>query len=191
MDTVTNIPVVTGATACELPSGEVVILVVNQGLYFVEDMPHSLINPNQVRANSIPFCDDPIDPNRSLGFMDPETGEHCEEHIAFNIHGPYCSIKTRTPSADDIDTCRHIVLTSDLEWDRSQAEFNTMSATVSAVRSLNRYELVVAEISPTLSGPIFAQEIGDQVSSTFILEFSRISRWTRKSVVSAMDLAHR
>ena len=62
VDTVSNILVLTGATAAVLPSGDTVILVIHQGLYFGETMPHSLINPNQIRANSIPFCDDPIDP---------------------------------------------------------------------------------------------------------------------------------
>ena len=76
VDTISNIPVVTGASAATLPNGETVILVVHQGLYFGDDMPHSLINPNQIRANSIPFCDDPTDPNRKLGFEDPESGNN-------------------------------------------------------------------------------------------------------------------
>ena len=66
------------------------ILVVNQGLYFVEDMPHSLINPKQIRANSIPFCDDPTDLNRKFGFEDPEPGEH----ISFGMHGSQLSERT-------------------------------------------------------------------------------------------------
>ena len=41
VDTVSNIPVVTGATAAVLPSGDMVILVINLELYFGEDMPHS------------------------------------------------------------------------------------------------------------------------------------------------------
>lgn len=98
MDTTSNIPVVTGATAAKFPNGEVVILEVHQGLYFGEEMPHSLINPNQIRANSIPFYDKPTDPIRKLGFEDPESGEH----TAFDMYGPYCSIQTRTPSAENI-----------------------------------------------------------------------------------------
>ena len=89
VDTVNNIPVVTGATAAVLPNGETVVLVIHQGLYFGEQMPHFLINSNQIRANSIPFCDDPTDPNRKLGFQDPET----EEHVSFGMKGPYCSIQ--------------------------------------------------------------------------------------------------
>ena len=181
VDTVSNIPVVTGATAASLPNGETVILVVHQGLYFGEDMPHSLINPNQIRANSIPFCDDPTDPNRKLGFEDPESGKH----ISFTMHGPYCSIKSRTPSAEEIESCRHIVLTSEAEWNPSEVEFSTTTAAISAVRSMNTYEQGLTSISPMICGPTFAQEIETQVA------VSGVASRPRKCVVSATDLAQR
>ena len=136
VDTVNNIPVVTGATAAALPNGQTVILVVHQGLYFGERMPHSLINPNQIRANSILLCDDPTDPNRKLGIEDPETGKH----ISFEMHGPYCSLKTRTPSAEELESSRHIVLKCEAEWNPTEVNFSTTTATISAVKSMSKYE---------------------------------------------------
>ena len=181
VDTVSNIPVVTGATAAALPNGETVIQVVHQGLYFGDQMPHSLINPNQIRANSIPFCDDPTDPNRKLGFEDPETGEH----VSFGMHGPYCSIQTRTPSAEEIENCRHIVLTSEAEWNPSEDEFSTTTVTISAVRSISTYEHALTRISPVMCGPTFTQAPEDQVA------ISGVASRPRKCVVSATDLANR
>jgi hypothetical protein len=144
-----------------------------------------LINPNQVRANSIPFCDDPTDPNRKLGFEDPETGKH----IPFGMHGPYCSIQTRTPSAEEVENCRHITLTSEAEWNPSEVEFSTTTATISAVSSLSKYEQALTTISPTLSGPTFAKAMEDQV--TDMATVSGVASRPRKCVVSATELAHR
>ena len=157
------------------------ILVVHQGLYFGEQLPHSLINPNQIRANSIPFCDDPTDSNRKLEFEDPETGRH----ISFEMHGPYCSIMTRTPSAEELESCRHIMLTSEAEWNPSEVEFSTTTATISAVRSMNRYEHALTGILPVMCGPTFAQAVEKQVS------ISGVASRPRRCVVSATDLANR
>ena len=61
-----NIPICTGAMAYTLVSGEVVILVFGQGLWFGNHMEKSLINPYQCRAYDIPLCDDPTDLHRSF-----------------------------------------------------------------------------------------------------------------------------
>ena len=53
VDAVSNIPVVTGATAAVLPNDKTVILAVHQGLYFGEQMPHSLIT--RIRLEPIAY----------------------------------------------------------------------------------------------------------------------------------------
>ena len=93
-------------------------------------------------------------------FEDPETGRH----ISFEMNGPYCSIKTRTPSAEDLDSCRHIVLTSEAEWNPSEVEFSNTVATISAIKSMSKYEHALTRISPLMWGPTFAQAVEDQVS---------------------------
>ena len=107
------------------------------------------------------------------------------------MHGPYCSIKTRTPSVKDIENCRHIVLTSEAEWNPSWIEFSTTRATISAVKSLNSYERALTEISPALSGPTFARAVEDQVLPTDISAISGVVSRPRKCVVSVTELAHR
>jgi hypothetical protein len=70
----TDVPVATAATAWDdLETGQTTILIFNQGLWFGDKLENSLINPNQCRMHGILLCDDPFDPDRALGFVDPFT----------------------------------------------------------------------------------------------------------------------
>jgi hypothetical protein len=72
--TLTNIPIASAATAWDNPdTGEVVILLFNQGLWFGDSLTSSLINPNQCRMHGLEICNDPFDPHRELGITDPVT----------------------------------------------------------------------------------------------------------------------
>ena len=64
-----NVEICTAATAWTIHSGQVYILVFVQGLFFVDRMDRSLINPNQCRSYDILLCDDATDPHRPLGFQ--------------------------------------------------------------------------------------------------------------------------
>ena len=63
---VTNVPVDKAATAYDF-KGTTYILILNQALYFGEDMPNSLFNPNQIRANGVIVDDCPthLSPHKS------------------------------------------------------------------------------------------------------------------------------
>jgi hypothetical protein len=50
-------------------TGETVIFILNQGLWFRTKLPNSLWNPNQIRNLGHSLCDDPFDPHRKLSFM--------------------------------------------------------------------------------------------------------------------------
>jgi hypothetical protein len=58
-DAVKDVPVATCATAVADESGETIILVCHQMLYFGTSLPHSLLNPNQLRLGGTPVRDDP------------------------------------------------------------------------------------------------------------------------------------
>ena len=65
-----DIPIVQAGAAYDDPStGEIIILIINQGLYFGDSLPNSLINPNQMRANGLEVDDVPKhllrDPSKS------------------------------------------------------------------------------------------------------------------------------
>ena len=64
---ITNVPIVAGATAYDnLLTKTTYILVFNKGLYYGTSLYHSLINTNQIRANGIPYWDNPYDYDHGL-----------------------------------------------------------------------------------------------------------------------------
>jgi hypothetical protein len=60
MDSLQDIPIVKAAVAYDHPdTGEVIILVINQALYFGDKFTHILLNPNQMRSHNIHVDDVP------------------------------------------------------------------------------------------------------------------------------------
>ena len=89
-----SVPIVTACTAYDdLDTGETYILEFHQGLYFGNQMKHSLICPNQCRSYGIDMCNNPYDKNREIGFTDPITGIT----IPFEMEGTFATFKTRVP----------------------------------------------------------------------------------------------
>ena len=61
----TNVPIVTGATAwTDTVTSITYILIFNESLFYGTKLDHSLLNPNQVRHNDIDFWDNPYDRTR-------------------------------------------------------------------------------------------------------------------------------
>jgi hypothetical protein len=110
-----DIPVAQAATAYTYPeTGETIIFILNQGLWFGAELPHSLWNPNQIRNFGHPLCDDPYDPHRKLGLM---IDGREDKFIPFDIFGSSIGLKTRVPTEDEYRTCTHYVLSSEARWD--------------------------------------------------------------------------
>ena len=110
---VKNIPVVQSATAYHVnETGETIILIYNQSLYFGNRLDHALTNPNQLRAYGHSVCDDPYDPNRDLGIQVQGT----DIFIPFEISGTTVLFNTRVPTIQGLKECRSVVLTSEATW---------------------------------------------------------------------------
>jgi hypothetical protein len=62
----TNVPIVSGATAYDHDDGNTYILVFHESLYYGTRLKHSLINPNQLHHHGVAFWDNPYDPNHDL-----------------------------------------------------------------------------------------------------------------------------
>jgi hypothetical protein len=108
-----NVPTVTGATAYDDPTtGTTFILVFHESLYYGTALDHSLINPNQVRAYGIPLWDNPYDATRNLGI---EVNE--DLFIALHTAGTKIHFRTRVPSAQELQDCAHVQMTSSSPWD--------------------------------------------------------------------------
>ena len=68
IELVQNVPKVTGATAYDDPTtGKVIILFINEGLYYGEKLDHTLINPDEVREYGIPVWDNLHNRSNPLG----------------------------------------------------------------------------------------------------------------------------
>ena len=120
-----QVEICNAATAWDTPSGETIILIFGQGLWFGERMPDkSLINPNQCRAFGVSLCDDPSDPHRDLGIYDRDSGLF----FPMTMQGSFCTLLTRCPTLDELEHCRHVILSDEHHWDPSADPFGNVSS---------------------------------------------------------------
>ena len=111
-----DIPICTGATAYRnMETGAVTVLIVHQALWFGNKLKHSLINPNQIRANGFGLSDDPFDVTRHFG-IEIEEGEV----LPFEVDGTIIHFESFAPSNNDLMAYRQIELTSESTWDPSR-----------------------------------------------------------------------
>ena len=104
------------AFAHDLPSGETIILRMNQCLDFTSSMEHSLFCTNQVRANGIivddvPKCID-VTQKSEEAIIFPEHGHV----IPFSFKGPVPYIPVRKPRMNELEDCTIVELTSAEPW---------------------------------------------------------------------------
>ena len=76
-EAVTGVPIVTGATAwTDQETGETWIIVIHEAIWMADTMPHSLINPNQLRAFGVDVEDNPS--RGPLYIADAESDRHSD-----------------------------------------------------------------------------------------------------------------
>ena len=118
-DTIKDVPIARVATAYKDSDGRTWILIINEALYFGQNMDHSLINPNQIRHFGIPVSDNAYDGANEFGI------DHEDIFIPFVTKGATVFFETYVPSDDDLEHNPHIVLTDgDTEWDPSNIEMS-------------------------------------------------------------------
>ena len=121
---ITDVPVATVATAwCDGDGGPTYILIFNEALYFGDKLDHSLINPNQLRHYGIRVHDNPYetDPTRQMGIE-----LYDDILLPFHATGATIFFDTFYPSDRDMETCTHIVLSSDREWNPSDIKMHPL-----------------------------------------------------------------
>jgi hypothetical protein len=115
-----RIPVATVGSLWVNPAyGQHYILILNEALYFGDELDHSLINPNQIRSYlGDVIQDNPFD-KRSMGIR----VEGIE--IPFVTKGTTIYYESTKPSRDDLERYPQIVLTSDAPWSLSAIQLST------------------------------------------------------------------
>jgi hypothetical protein len=86
-------------------------------------MTHSLINPNQLCLFGIDLCDDAYVKHRGLRLIDHKS----ELRIPFEAAGTTISFQSRYPTQEELDTCQHVTLTSDSNWNPRTVELGINS----------------------------------------------------------------
>jgi hypothetical protein len=125
MNSIKNVPIVRAALAYDDPStGETLILILNQMLYFGDDLPHVLLNPNQLRSNGIVVDDIP----RHLSDKSSHSIKIEEERIEIPLllKGIILYFNVRTPTVEEIENLPCIELTSSSEWDPHSSLFEDL-----------------------------------------------------------------
>jgi hypothetical protein len=119
-----NVPIISGVTAytCQ-NSGQIFILVSNEGLWFDHKLPHSLLNhQNQIRYNGISVWDNPFDHSNPLSI------EHPDVIIPLLTSGTNIFLNTCTPTQHELDSCPHIHLTCNSKWNPQTVNLASISS---------------------------------------------------------------
>jgi len=125
-DDIKGVPVVTAATAwTDQESAETWILVFHEGLWMPDAVEHSLLNPNQLRAFGTHVNDNAFD-GSPVFLTDPDR----DMVIPFHTYGVNLGFETRTPTQDELENCRKVVLTSPHPWDPQTVRFPRPTRTV-------------------------------------------------------------
>ena len=116
------IPIRIGATSYTMESGEVIILIFDQMLWFGNRMDKTLVNHNQCQDFGIPICDDPTYQYRPLGIE-----ANFNTPIPMSMVVSTCGFITRYRTDDRIETCRHITISNEHNWYPSKHIFKIYS----------------------------------------------------------------
>ena len=165
-----NIPIVSAATAftCQ-ESGLTYILIINEGLWFGDKLTNSLINPNQLRFVGVLVQDNPFDAN-------PIAIETQDINIPLLLAGTTIYFDSSTPTQHELDTCPHIHLTSDTEWNphnvRLSAAHSVEAEIIGGGGIFDEIEPGLAQISAIYSFHEMAEAIKQQriisATTTFV-----------------------
>jgi hypothetical protein len=111
--------------AYDAPTGETYIIVIPQALYLGNYIDYTLLCPNQLRHHGVVVDDVP----RHLS-LDPSQATHSiffpEENvrIPLEMRGVISLFHTRAPSADEIENCKWLCITSEQDWDPHSEDFD-------------------------------------------------------------------
>ncbi len=118
-EAIKSVPIVQAATAYDNPeTGETSILILNEAIWMGDKMDHTLVNPNQLRAYGLTVQDNPF--SEAPIFISTEGHEFI---LPLASKGTILGVTTRTPTDQELQTCPHVTLSSEHEWDPQHVRF--------------------------------------------------------------------
>jgi hypothetical protein len=114
MQAIRDVPIVKAALAYDdSDTGETIILIINQGLYFGDQLDEILLNPNQIREYGHTVNDVP---KRLGGTTHSIISCDNQINIPLSLWGVISYFPVGTPTSRELENCTSITLTSDMEW---------------------------------------------------------------------------
>ena len=114
-----DIKIFSGATVVTLDTGETILIIFGQGLWFGYRMDKSLVNPNQCRSYGVGVCGNQTDPHRKLGFY------HKEEFLPLDMRRAVAGFDSRCPTRQELDESRKYFMSDPNEWDPNNVIFTS------------------------------------------------------------------
>ena len=116
----TNIEVATCATAVTCPTtGQNYVLVFGQMLHFGDQLPYSLLCPNQICSKGHTVDDTPrqFDPKSTHLITFRDYNGNPKLTIPLEVDGVISTFCSRLPTQDELDHLEKIVVTDEHQWD--------------------------------------------------------------------------
>ena len=160
-----NVPVATCATVVQGEDGMDILIIGHEMLYFGTELDRSLINQNQIRdfirhAGGT-VQDDFTNHDTEFGI---DTGE---AFIPFYMDGSSVSFDSRFPSARELETLPHVVITSKEKWDPKTKVLRTCvvrGAMVHRDPKVGESDVILWSVEPTLEEWEFSRRVIGSVS---------------------------
>ena len=126
-ESIKEVPIVTACTVwTDSNSGKEYLLVGDQFLWFGTTLHHSLLNPNQIRANFHKVQDNPFEPDTGISAV---TNHNVDVFIPFDATGTIISFESRVPTEKEKQTLPIIHLTAD-QWDPENVTLSKVSRSI-------------------------------------------------------------
>ncbi len=148
-------------------------MIINEGLYFGDKLEHSLLNPNQLQYSGVIVNDNPFDTAAPLSISTTELD------IPLQISGTNIFLETSTPTQRELDTCTHIHLTCDTEW-------NPQTVNLSLVQSVEAEKAIGVEPFLTQISSIYCfKEMAEALSDVRYIKSTQVDVPATRTFVSS------
>ena len=107
-------------------SGKHLILIFNEAIWLVDQMQHTLLNPNQLRSFGMLVKDDPFALDETIRIE----SENRDAVLPLHTEGTIIYLDTWTPTDEDLSQFPHIIMTSTHPWNPSEVQFPNTSRRV-------------------------------------------------------------
>jgi len=166
-DSIKSVPIAKAGTAWTSPeSGTTFILVFNEGLWMGDKMEHTLVNPNQMRLFGITVQDNPV--CESPLYLTTEDGDFV---LPLQMKGTNVMAITRTPTAQELHDCTHIILSSEHPWDPHRVKFPESSRTVQEEIEMQRS---IGGVRVSRVGVIWEETTNEKLSEAEIFDMDGV-----------------